>query len=103
MDTAFERRLRAAVSAGWRVLVVEVGILTLVWAVYLVAMSAHPGAMLALWGPYVTRSTAATISVYAIATCKIALWLQAALLAWGSLWASTLRRLHAGGEQQPGR
>jgi hypothetical protein len=32
MDDAFERKLRAAVSAGWRVLVVEVGLLTLAWA-----------------------------------------------------------------------
>jgi hypothetical protein len=95
MDDAFERKLRAAVSAGWRVLVVEVGLLTLVWVAYLAIMAAHPPALLVLWGPDVTWSTVATISLQAIAVFKVALWLQAALLAWAALWASTLRRLNA--------
>jgi hypothetical protein len=95
MDGAFERKLRAAVSAGWRVLVVEVGLLTIVWVVYLLIMSAHPPAILALCGPDVTWPTVATISLQSIAVFKVALWLQAALLAWGALWASILRRSNA--------
>jgi len=90
MDEAFERKLRAAVSAGWRVLIVEVGLLTLAWVAYLAIMGAHPPALLALWGPDVTWSTVAAISLEAIAIFKVALWLQAVLLAWGAVWASRL-------------
>jgi hypothetical protein len=95
MDATFERRLRAAISSGWRVLLVEVAVLTLAWVVYRAVMGAHPSAMLALWGPDVTWSTVATISLQSIAAFKVALWLQAAVLAWGWLWASTLRKLDA--------
>jgi hypothetical protein len=92
MDTAFENRLRAAVSAGWRVLLIEAGFLTLVWLIYLAVISAHPAAMLALWGPDVSWSTVATISLWAVAVFKVALWLQGALLLWAWMWASMLRR-----------
>jgi hypothetical protein len=92
IDATFERRLRAAVSAGWRVLVVEVAFVTLVWVLYVAIAGAHPTAMLALWGPDVTWSTVATVSLQAIAACKVAIWLQVALLAWAWLWASTLRK-----------
>jgi hypothetical protein len=95
MEATFERRLRAAVSAGWRVLVVEVAFVTLAWVISWAITSAHPSAMLALLGPDVTWSTLATISLASIAAFKVALWLQAALLAWGWLWASTLRKLGA--------
>jgi hypothetical protein len=100
MDLAFERKLRAAVSAGVRVLVVEVGLLTIVWVIHLAAMAAHPSAVLALWGPDVSWSMVAAISLHAIATFKVALWLQAALLAWGWVWASMLRRMREGSVEQ---
>lgn len=73
MDDGFERKLRAAVSAGWRVLIVEAGLLTIVWVVYVVI----------------------TVTLEAVAVYKVALWLQVALLAWGWLWASTLRQSNA--------
>ncbi len=95
VDEAFERKLRAAVSAGWRVLLVEVGLLSLVWVVYLAIMAAHPPVLIALWGPGVTWSTVATVSLFAIAGFKVVLWVQAGLLAWGALWASMLRRSNA--------
>jgi hypothetical protein len=96
MDTSFERKLRAAVSAGVRVLVVEVGLLSLVWALYLVFIGARPGWALALWGPEVSWPWVAAITLGAVALFKVFLWIQAALLAWGWLWAATLRRMRAG-------
>jgi hypothetical protein len=95
MDTAFETRLRAAVSAGWRVLLIEVGFLTLVWLIYLTVMPAHPAAMMAMWGPDVSWSTVATVTLLAVAAFKVALWLQGALLLWAWMWASRLRRRDA--------
>jgi hypothetical protein len=95
MDTAFESRLRAAVSAGWRVLLVEVGFVTLVWLVYLGIMAAHPSAMRALFGPDVSWSAVATVTLLAVAVFKVALWLQASLLLWAWLWAVMLRRQRA--------
>jgi hypothetical protein len=100
MDIEFERRLRAAVSAGWRMLVIEVGLLTIVWVIYLAAMSTRAATMLALWGPYVSMSTVATVSLMAIAAFKVALWLQAALLGWAWMWASRLRKMR---EAEPPR
>jgi hypothetical protein len=95
MDATFERKLRAAVSAGWRVLVIEVVALTIVWVFYLAILGAHPSVMLALSGPDVTWSTLETISLQAIAAFKVALWLQAAILGWAALWGAALRKLDA--------
>jgi hypothetical protein len=92
MDTRLEDKLRAAVSAGWRVLLVEVAFLTLVWLVYLGVMRTHSAAVLVLWGPEVSRTTVAGISLAAIALFKVALWLQAGLLLWAWMWASRLSK-----------
>jgi hypothetical protein len=100
MDLEFERKLRAAVSAGWRVLVIQVGLLTIVWVAYLGIIAARPAALLALWGPQVTWSTVATVSLVAIAVYKVSLWLQAALLAWAWMWASSLRRMREGSAER---
>jgi hypothetical protein len=91
MDSEFEWKLRAAVSAGWRILVIQVGLLTIAWFVYLTIMAMRPDAVLALWGPQVTWSTVATVSLMAIAVYKVSLWIQAALLAWGWMWGTRLR------------
>lgn len=91
MDAGFEDKLRAAVSAGWRVLLIEVGFLTLVWLIYLTVMPSHPAALIALWGPEVSWSTVATVTLQAIAMFKVAVWLQAGLLLWAAIWAVRLR------------
>jgi hypothetical protein len=83
------------VSAGWRVLLIEVAFLTTVWLISVSIMTAHPAALLAFWGPDVSWSTVATISLGAIALFKVALWLQAALLLWAWMWASRLRKRSA--------
>jgi len=95
MDAAFEDRLRSAISAGWRVLLIEVGWLTLVWLIYRFFATAHPALMLALWGPDASWSTVATVALVAVAVFKMGLWLQAALLLWGWLWSSMLRKRRA--------
>jgi hypothetical protein len=99
MDVEFDRKVRAAVSAGVRVFVVEVGLLTLVWAIYLAVAGARPGALLAFWGPDASWTTVTHVTLLAIAAFKVALWLQAAVLAWGWVWASMLRRMREEGAE----
>ena len=51
MNDPFAKKVRAAAVAGWWVVLIAVGFLTLLWLVYLAVMSAHPAWLLTLWGP----------------------------------------------------
>jgi hypothetical protein len=53
MNDNFEKKVRAAV-AGWWVVLIAAGFVTLQWLIYLAVMSAQPGWVLAMWGPDVS-------------------------------------------------
>lgn len=42
MNDIFEKRVRAAAIAGWWTVLIAVGFITLIWAIYLVVMWARP-------------------------------------------------------------
>jgi hypothetical protein len=92
MEPTFEQKLRAAISAGWRVFLIEVAFITLAWGIYAALIRAHSPLLPLSFGPDASWAMIAMISVGTIGLFKVALWLQAGLLIWGSLWASTLRR-----------
>jgi hypothetical protein len=46
MNDPFEKKVRAAAVAGWWVILIAVGFLTLLWLVYLAVMAAHPAWLL---------------------------------------------------------
>ena len=47
----FPRQIHAAAVAGWWVILIAIGFLTLLWLVYLAVMAAHPAWLLVMWGP----------------------------------------------------
>jgi hypothetical protein len=104
MSTTFEEKLRAALSAGWRVLLIEVAFLLIVWLFYRALAPAQSEALLVLIGPNITWATVTSVWLWGIAAFKLVLWLQAGLLLWGWLWSVMLRKAHeeqergAGGE-----
>jgi hypothetical protein len=100
MDT-FEKRLSAAASAAWWVVLIAAGFLTLVWLIYLGMVSARPAWMLSMWGPDVDWQFAQKVSLCAIAAFKCCVWLMASGALWLTLWARRLRKLQATGERQP--
>jgi hypothetical protein len=51
MNDLFEKKVRAAAVAGWWVVLIAIGFLTLLWLIYLAVMSTHPALLLSLWGP----------------------------------------------------
>lgn len=42
MNDPFEKKVRAAAVAGWWVVLIAAGFLTLIWLIYLAVMSTHP-------------------------------------------------------------
>ncbi len=42
MNDPFEKKVRAAAVAGWWVILIAVGFLTLIWLAYLAVMATHP-------------------------------------------------------------
>jgi hypothetical protein len=96
MDDVFEKRLRAAVVAGWWTLLIAVGFLLIHWIVYLVVMSTHPAWMLSWCGPNITWSFLQTVWFWAIAIFKLCVGLLAMVVLWLTLWARQLRK-RAGG------
>ena len=93
MDDVFEKRVRAAVVAGWWVVVIAVAFLTLVWLVYLVVMSAHPAWLLSLWGPGVDWPFVQTVWFWAMAAFKFCVWLMVFAVLWLTLWVRQLHKL----------
>jgi hypothetical protein len=96
MGTTFEDKLRAAISAGWRVLLIEIALLLVAWLVYRATVPAGSGAMLVLIGPAVTSTTVASVWLMGLTVFKLALWLQAALLLWAWMWSVMLRKPRRG-------
>jgi hypothetical protein len=93
VEDAFEKKVRAAVEAGWRALVVGVAFLTVVWFVYLAIIRTRAHWMAWLLGPEVTWSTLTTVSLWAMAALKIGLYGFALLEVWGAFWVRRLRKL----------
>ena len=48
MNDPFEKKLRSAAVAGWWVVLIAGGFLTLQWLIYLAVMSAHPAWLLSM-------------------------------------------------------
>jgi hypothetical protein len=99
MGMTFEEKLRAAISAGWRVLLIEVALLLVAWLVYrATVLPADSGAMIVLIGPDVSSTTVASVWLVGLTVFKLALWLQAGLLLWAWIWAVMLRKTRRGEE-----
>jgi hypothetical protein len=91
MDT-FERRVRAAATAGWCVVGIGLAFLTLVWLAYLGITRARAEWLLSMWGPDVTWTYFEQVCLAALAAFKLALWLIALASLWLTLWARQLRK-----------
>src|ERR1700676_4845203 len=76
MNDLFEKRVRAAAVAGWWVVLIAVGFLTLLWLVYLAVTSAHPAWLLSLWGPGVDWPFVQGVWFWAVAAFKFCVWLM---------------------------
>lgn len=92
MTDAFENRVKAGAAAGWYVVAVAAGFVTLAWLLYLGLMSARPAWVLSLWGPDLTWPLAQRICLAAIAALKCCVWLMAFGALWLTLWARRLRK-----------
>jgi hypothetical protein len=89
----FEKRVRAAAVAGWWVVLIAVGFLTLLWLIYLAVMSAHPAWLLTMWGPGVDWPFVQNVWFWAMAAFKFCVWLLVLVVLWLTLWARQLRKL----------
>jgi len=92
MNDAFEKKVRAAAVAGWWVVLVAIGFLTLLWVLYLAVMPTHPQWMLALWGPDVTWAFVQNVWFCVMVVFKFCVWLMALVVLWLTLWARQLRK-----------
>src|SRR5262245_29069911 len=93
MNDPFEKKVRAAAAAGWWVILIAVGFLTLLWLIYLAVMSTHPAWLLTLWGPGVDWPFAQNVCGWAMAAFKFCVWLMVLAALWLTLWARQLRKL----------
>jgi hypothetical protein len=97
MNDAFEKKVRAAAVAGWWVVLVAIGFLTLLWLMYLAVMSTHPAWLLALWGPGVDWPFVQSLWFWVIVVFKFCVWWLVLAILWLSLWARQLRKQSGGG------
>jgi hypothetical protein len=90
MNDLFQKRVRAAAVAGWWVVLIAVGFITLQWLIYLAVMHARPAWLLAMWGPDVDWAFVHVVWFWAIAILKFVLWLTVFVVLWLTLWARQL-------------
>jgi hypothetical protein len=93
VNDLFEKKVRAAAVAGWWAILIGYALLTLIWGVYLVLVSAQPAWMRALWGPEVTWEFMQVVSLWFLGVFKLFLWFLILVVLWLTLWARHLRRL----------
>jgi hypothetical protein len=92
VNDIFERRVHAAAIAGWWVLLIAGGLLTLSWFAYLAVMANHPDWLIRLWGPDMTWDYVEKVWFWAIAALKLVLWIFIMLVLWLTLWARHMRK-----------
>lgn len=92
MSITFENRVRSAAVAGWWMLLIAAGFLTLQWIIYLLVMSARPAWLLAFWGPDITWQVVQQVWFWCLAILKLCLWLMALGILWLTLWAQQMRK-----------
>ncbi len=92
MNDVFEKRVRGAAIAGWWTLLIAIGLITLVWVVYLVVMSTRPAWLLAMCGPDMDWAFVQRVWFWAIVLLKFVLWLMALATISLTLWAKQLRK-----------
>jgi hypothetical protein len=93
VNEALENKLRAAAVAGWWVVLIAVGFLTLQWLIYLGVMSTHPTWLLSMWGPGVDWPFVQLVWFWVIVAFKFCVWLMVLAVLWLTLWARQLRKL----------
>jgi hypothetical protein len=91
MNDPFEKKVRAAVVAGWWVVLIAVAFLTLLWLLYLAVLSTHPAWLLTLWGPGVDWPFVQNVWFWAVAAFKFCVWLMIFAVLW--LPASAIERI----------
>ena len=99
MNDPFEKKVRAAAVAGWWVVLIAIGFLTLIWLIYLAVMSTHPAWLLSMWGPGTDWQFVQTVWFWAIAALKFCVWLTFFAVLWLTLWARQLRKSDRQGTQ----
>jgi hypothetical protein len=92
MNDPFEKRIRAAAVAGWWVVLVAFGFVTLQWLLYLYVASQHPAWLMSLWGPGSDWPFIQSVWSWFVAAFKFCTWLLVFVVLWLTLWARQLRR-----------
>jgi len=97
MNDTFEKKVRAAAVAGWWVVLVATGFLTLQWLVYLAVTNTKPAWFPALWGPGVDWPFVQSVWFWVTVVFKFFVWLLVLAVLWLTLWARQLRKQSGGG------
>jgi hypothetical protein len=92
MNETFEKRVQAAATAGWCVVLIAVGVLLLQWIAYLFIMNARPEWIRTMWGPDIAWSFIQTVWFWIMAIFKLLVGLLALAALWLTLWAKQLRK-----------
>ena len=93
MDEIFEKRLRAAVGAGWRTVVIWAVLLTVSWLFFLLMMHARPEWVRYLWGGSgLSWEKMQEVAIWFYGAFKIVMLVFAMIVVFLALWLRRLSR-----------
>ena len=93
-ENTFERRLQAAVRAGWCTIAIWAILLTVSWLVWLIFMHTQPRWLIWLWGGQLTWPKVQEVCIWFYGAFKIVLFSFLMIVVFATLW---LRRLRCAG------
>jgi len=93
MNGEFEKRLRAAVRAGWCTIIFGVVMMTVSWLAYLCILHARPEWLRSMWGGEpLTWDGIQTICLWFFGIFKLILWTAMLGVLFLTLWARNLKK-----------
>lgn len=94
MNDSLEKKVRAAAVAGWGVVLVGIGFVTLLWLMYSAIVATQPEWFLSMWGPGTTWPFVQEVWFWAMAGSKFCIGLWVFVVLWLTLWARQLHKMN---------
>jgi hypothetical protein len=95
MNDPFEQKVRAAAVAGWWVVLFAYVLFTVIWAIYLILVSARHAWLLTMWGQGdVSWAFVQTVSLWSLGLFKLFIWILILIVLWLTLWARQFRKMN---------
>ncbi len=92
MDDKLDKRLGAAVAAGWRTAVLGAVFFMIAWAIMITMLHYRPSWVLTVWGGQITWDDAREATIWFFTVLKLLWFLFILAIVYLAIWRSQLKK-----------